>query len=183
MSVFTSTKPFVSKEEAQAIGEYVHSTFGGKITAQQLLDAARPKESFLHRYFDWDDSSAAEKYRLSQARSLIISIQVQADDNKPMRSFLNVTVGTSKSYTDCNEIRNSSELVEQVIGRALDELVRWKGRYSRYCEFFGVVQEIDKTIHELKGNKNGSESKEGSSDRGKKRIYSRGNSEEINVNN
>lgn len=48
----------------------------GELTAHQVLDDARSPDSPLHRYFDWDDSEAAEKWRLSQARTLIRNIRI-----------------------------------------------------------------------------------------------------------
>lgn len=43
---------------------------------QDLIDAAEPPESELHDLFEWDDTIAARKWRLSQARKLIKSIEV-----------------------------------------------------------------------------------------------------------
>jgi hypothetical protein len=43
----------------------------GRITAHAVLDAARPESSPIHDCFDWDDSEAAEKWRLEQARVTI----------------------------------------------------------------------------------------------------------------
>jgi len=49
----------------------------GRLYPADVVNAARPKSSPLHRYFDWDDRSAAEKYRLDQARALIRSVQAE----------------------------------------------------------------------------------------------------------
>ena len=43
----------------------------GRITPARVVEAARDPESPLHRYIDWDDTTAARKYRLVQARNLI----------------------------------------------------------------------------------------------------------------
>ena len=50
---------------------------GGEITAAQVVNEARKPDSSLHSLFDWDDQSAAEKHRLTQARTLIRSIRVE----------------------------------------------------------------------------------------------------------
>ena len=50
-------------EEIKKIGE--------EVKPEQVLDKARDDSSELHKCFDWDDSSAAEKYRLHQARLVI----------------------------------------------------------------------------------------------------------------
>lgn len=48
----------------------------GKLTASQVLNDAMQKNSPLHDQFEWDDSTAAHKHRLEQARTLIRSIRV-----------------------------------------------------------------------------------------------------------
>lgn len=45
----------------------------GSVTTEFVLEAARDLKNPLHRYFDWDDSVAAEKWRKQQALSLIMS--------------------------------------------------------------------------------------------------------------
>jgi hypothetical protein len=50
---------------------------GGKLTPEQVLDAARPDESPLHGFFEWDDSAAAEAYRIEQARELIRRVRIE----------------------------------------------------------------------------------------------------------
>ena len=49
----------------------------GRITAHAVLDAARPASSPIHDCFDWDDSEAAEKWRLEQARELIRRVKIE----------------------------------------------------------------------------------------------------------
>lgn len=40
-----------------------------EITPEQVLEKARDEQSELHKCFEWNDSIAAEKYRLQQART------------------------------------------------------------------------------------------------------------------
>lgn len=47
----------------------------GNLTPSAVLAEARKKTSVLHRMFEWNDTKAAEKYRLFQARELIASVQ------------------------------------------------------------------------------------------------------------
>lgn len=48
----------------------------GGLSPQTLLDASRPEDAVLHNEFEWDDSIAAEQYRLRQAGHIIRSIVV-----------------------------------------------------------------------------------------------------------
>lgn len=49
---------------------------GSGLSPQSLLDASRPKDAVLHDEFEWDDSVAAEEYRLRQAGHIIRCIVV-----------------------------------------------------------------------------------------------------------
>ena len=49
---------------------------------QDLIDAAEPPDSELHDLFEWDDTIAARKWRLNQARKLIKSIEVIVEPRK-----------------------------------------------------------------------------------------------------
>ena len=49
----------------------------GEVTPQRFLDSARSEESEMHSLFEWDDTKAAEQYRLSQARTIMGSIRVK----------------------------------------------------------------------------------------------------------
>ena len=67
-------KPKVTRSVAAAIKSLERA---GKLTAHAVVDAARDAKSPLHGYFEWDDSKAAEQYRLDQARVLIRTVQVR----------------------------------------------------------------------------------------------------------
>jgi hypothetical protein len=49
----------------------------GRLTPKAVVRAAANPESPLHPLFEWDDSKAADRHRLDQARTLIRSVQVE----------------------------------------------------------------------------------------------------------
>lgn len=52
----------------------------GYVKPSVLVDAARPVDSPAHDAFEWDDSKAAEEYRLSQARNWIKNVTLVIED-------------------------------------------------------------------------------------------------------
>lgn len=48
----------------------------GTLTPKAVVEDARDPDSPLHEHFDWDDTSAAERYREEQARGLIRQVKV-----------------------------------------------------------------------------------------------------------
>ena len=59
--------------------EALYAKKGKLTTAQVLADAAKPR-SPLHKEFTWDNSKAANEYRLIQARKLIRRYNVTVQD-------------------------------------------------------------------------------------------------------
>lgn len=68
----------------------------GALTAKILLEAATPESHPLHSHFEWDDTIAARKHRLDQARRLIRSCRVtfkdKAGTERSVREFHSVIV-------------------------------------------------------------------------------------------
>lgn len=48
----------------------------GEITPDELVEAAHPEESPIHDMFTWDDSEAARKHRVNEARSALARVRV-----------------------------------------------------------------------------------------------------------
>jgi hypothetical protein len=49
----------------------------GRLTPEQLVEAAANPESTLHDLFDWQDVSAAASWRLAQAREIIRRVKIE----------------------------------------------------------------------------------------------------------
>jgi hypothetical protein len=62
-------------EKQEAIGAIAQAN-DGVVTPYAVVEAAKNPKHILHECFDWDDTSAAYKYRLDTARHLIASIEV-----------------------------------------------------------------------------------------------------------
>ena len=66
----------------------------GRITPGNVLEESRPTGAVLHSLFEWNDSAAAEKFRLEQAREVIGNIAVvrmiEGRPTEPVRAFVNI---------------------------------------------------------------------------------------------
>ena len=72
---------FNFKVSAQVVGDTLEEIAKtGEITSAKFLDVSRPEDAPTHNLFEWDDSTAAERYRLQQATIAINSIEVQIVD-------------------------------------------------------------------------------------------------------
>jgi len=127
----------------------VKNKFG--LTADNLLKKASKKSSSLYEFFDWDNSSAGDKWRLQQARLLINEIKIIVED-KEMYAFENVNVSieentkfNSREYKPIVEIMNNENYRKQLIQKALSEATYWKQRHSELSELNPIFAMIDET--------------------------------------
>ena len=68
----------IKEEDAPVIAErliHIETKKKQDVTKETVLEDANSKSSPLHRFFDWDDSTAAHKHRLSTAARLIRSFE------------------------------------------------------------------------------------------------------------
>lgn len=120
------------------------------VSANELLDASRNVDAPLHCCFEWDDSIAAESFRVSQARSIINSIKVTIikDDEPapPVRYFLNVKPVAPKiqgAFVNVDNVFANPNYRRQVLKNALAELQNFQRKYSNYQELSGVFDAIN----------------------------------------
>jgi hypothetical protein len=124
------------------------------ITPKTVVAIAANKKSPLHKYFEWEDSVAAERYREWQARQLIASIYIvdSGDENAmPIRAFVALRPEeddaddfmADRGYVNTPSIAGRQSYQLQVLAYARSQLVGWRNRFGAYKEFFGVVKEID----------------------------------------
>ena len=123
------------------------------LTAWNLLNEARKKRNPLHDLFDWDDTIAAKKWRLQQARVFINEIMVVVDSEE-YYAFENVKIvvdktepdNSTRAYMTRDDILGHEELRQQVLDAAHEQLLYWREKYTQYnfVELRNVMTEIDK---------------------------------------
>jgi hypothetical protein len=148
-------------DAAEVIGRELEK-FGDSCIAEMVIAEARKARSPLHRFFDWDDTSAAHQYRLDQARYYIRHVEVvliTPEGAKPTRGWhrvqLEIEDSSSGAYVQSCRIRKDRELSNQVIASAMRELHGWQRRYADYESVFGevfvAVKKTEKRLARRKG--------------------------------
>ena len=114
------------------------------VTPEQVLEKARNRNSELHKCFEWDDSVAAEKYRLQQARQLIqFLVIVPKSQEVPAIRCFQITSKKNEYMPTRKFLQNEDERAQLLI-RARSELVSFRERYRTLSELESVFEEIDK---------------------------------------
>jgi hypothetical protein len=65
-----------SSEEVRAALAEIAEQHHGVLNGRDIVEAARESEHVLHRFFEWDDPTASEAYRLVQASALIRRVRL-----------------------------------------------------------------------------------------------------------
>lgn len=119
----------------------------GVINRRLVLESAKPKDSPIHDLFEWDDTIAAESYRLSQARLLIsnLNLVIEKEEAEPLeiRAYVNISEVKEGSFINIESAFKSEESKELVMKRALQELKAFENKYRNLKIFSNLFIEID----------------------------------------
>ena len=135
--------------DAQKAGnelERIRTKHNGRLEPDWVVHAAKSDKNPLHGLFEWNDTVAAQNYRVSQARHVIRSIEVvieEAERPKPVRAFVSVVRDRDQSYTSVSHAMSDPELRKQVLRTALKELEAWRHRYAELVELATVFAAIE----------------------------------------
>ena len=120
-------------DEIQSIGE--------SATPQQILDFAKSESTELHKCFTWDDTEAAEKWRLQEARFIVCNLVFEEkDETKPV--IRAIQLGDS-GYTPVKLIIQKKDEYQRLLDRAYGELRAFKQRYKMLTELEAILELIE----------------------------------------
>ena len=150
---YSYRKGFNFKVPAQVVGETLEELAqNGDLTSTRFLEASRPEDAPTHNLFEWNDSIAAERYRLQQATIAINSVEVQIvnESNASVISqaaFVNVVSkapARSGSFTPIEVALSDENMRSTLLLNALNELKAFRRKYSQLSELADVFFEIKK---------------------------------------
>lgn len=115
----------------------------GALTPALVVEAARDPEHPLHSRFEWDDTAAAEKWRLEQASQLLRVVRLPAENGRPsdLRAFVAVKGAETHQadYVPTAEAM-SDEFARRLVLRDMER--EWKAlkrRYEHMREFAALI--------------------------------------------
>ena len=130
----------IYKADAQKVADEIGND---KITPQEMVEKARDEQSELHKCFEWNDTVAAEKYRLQQARNVLsmLVFKPKTEEEQPVRIF---SLTTEKSvYQPTKQFLVQADEYQDLLKRALAELEAFKRKYRTINELEGLFEAID----------------------------------------
>jgi len=127
-----------------ADAEKVHNeicSIGESVSPQQIVEFARNENTELHKCFDWNDSTAAEKWRLHEARQIVCNL-VFEEQNASMPAIRTIQLGDS-GYVPVRLMVTHKDEYQNLLARAKAELRAFKLRYKNLVELEEILALID----------------------------------------
>lgn len=128
---------------------------GGSVTPEIVLNSARSNDSPLHNIFDWDDSVAAEKWRIVQARQVIAQLRIVrvADPNSENERSVAIRAWSNLHDDERGSIYKPTVACmkvpaerEQILEHARQKLRECRDICKNLEEFAPVVSAIDQAL-------------------------------------
>jgi hypothetical protein len=130
----------IYKADAQKVADEIGEK---SITPQEVLEKAKDENSELHKCFEWNNDVAAEKYRLQQARAIIINL-VYTPKEKEEQTVRCFQITTERSvYQPTKQFLVQENEYQSLLARAKAELESFRKRYSTLTELEQVFEQID----------------------------------------
>ena len=175
MSAFTSKYSWKGgyqyKVSADTVGGVLNKIEqeNGQVTKESFLDYSRDENSETHSLFEWNDSIAAEKYRLATAGKIISHLEVTIihEDIKPreitaqivreepketkISAFVNISPKAPTvhaTYYNVNRAMSDADTRKQVLRNALFELQAFERKYKNFTEFAELFEVIERVTNE-----------------------------------
>lgn len=123
---------------------------GGLLLPEAVVAAAKPASSPLHSYFTWDDTEAAARYRLDEARRLLnVTVEYIKTGKKEIahRVFCSLTSDRRDGgYRVTASVMSNTQLREQLLEDARDEMKSFARKYHALTELAEVFMAIRKAL-------------------------------------
>lgn len=118
-------------------------SIGDTATPAQIVNKARNEGTELHKCFDWNDTTAAEKYRLMQARQVVCHLVIkrpEADEDKPPVRYLHIVeTDTGRAYKATELIVQVKSEYDKLLEQAYAELKAFKTKYHTLSELEEIL--------------------------------------------
>ena len=130
---------------ATKVAKEIYS-MGNEVKPEQLVNFARDnEESELHKCFTWDDSVAAEKYRIYEARQVFCNLKIEIrEPEKQEPKQLRISYKTDGAgYKPTTIILQNPDEYDKLLERVRKELRTFSNKYSYLKEFSPIWEAIN----------------------------------------
>lgn len=126
---------------------HIQHANGGLLRPADVVAFARNEDTALHSKFEWDDTEAAAKWRLVQAREVIrLNVTIIGDNAGPVRAFVSLSSDRATKgggYRATVDVLSDDIRRSEMLADALDELRSVKRKYEKLRALKPVWDALD----------------------------------------
>lgn len=132
------------KADAETVYKEI-TALGESFSPEQIVEAAKDKNSELHKCFTWDDTAAAESWRKHQARMLVaqLVIKTETTDREPVAVRVIASTATRNEYKPVVKLIEAEQGYADLLARAINELKVFQQKYKTITELREIFAAID----------------------------------------
>lgn len=137
------------KEQIAAELQNIAAENDNILNPRDVVEFARNPETALHSQFEWNDSAAAEEYRLWQARQIIrVTVTMEAPENDPPRRVFVSMMGDRNAdggYRLLRDVLSDDDMRARLLMEAKAEMVTFRKKYAQLSELakvFSAMEEV-----------------------------------------
>ena len=125
----------------------------GILLPEDVIEAAKPKTSPLHNLFDWNNKSAAHKYRVEQARALIRSVRTTYITEKRSVSAVVYIHDPEErvGYTRLADVHSDTDKARDIIAREVKSAYAAVQRAREIARALEGEDDLHRSLQELDG--------------------------------
>lgn len=143
------------RETVYPILEEIRLKNNGILLAESVVIEAEHEDSPLHPYFEWDDTEAAQQYRIAQARRLIATMVVIIPNVKrPVMAYVSLMSDRQQEaggYRAIVDVMSDPEMRASLLNEALETLRHWEHKY-RQLELLLPIFEAARAVRRQVGS-------------------------------
>ena len=127
---------------------------GGRLTPESVVAAARDPQSPLHDRFEWDDTAAANAWRLVQARQLIRSVHVNVTVDDRVISTVHyvrdpMVEAEDQGYVSVDQLRSEPDNARAMLRYEVSRALACLQRAEDLAAVLGVQAEVQASVRRL----------------------------------
>lgn len=137
----------------------------GFVTPYMLVKRSEDVDAPLHPLFEWDDTVAAEKFRIEQGRGVLRNLVIVREetpdhDSVTVRAFVNVTLpddeenkDTARGWVSIGRALNDDTMRNELLISALLDIQAFERKYSTLKDSQKLSAVFDAIAEVLEANK------------------------------
>lgn len=132
------------KADAETVYKEI-TALGDSFSPEQIVEAAKDKNTELHKCFTWDDTVAAENWRKHQARMLVaqLVIRTETTDKEPVAVRVIASTNVRNEYKPVVKVIEVEQDYADLLARAFAELKAFRQKYKTIKELREIFEAID----------------------------------------